>query len=338
MALAFKTMLARVAYVVEHGVDKVRRGPAGTDPIIDCYGGYTTPDGLVLRGRVLAKARPLSETQQQSRWRNFRDFISLFGTEELEGVTILAPDYDAHALTDEEGFFTLHIPSHPQNPPQTVNIRAADEVGVHEAPVFASAEAGFGVISDIDDTLLRTGAFSLLRNLWISATRNVHEREIFADAARLLQDFEEQGACFFYVSSSPWNLHGYLQAIFARAGVPLGPLFLRDLGISRTQFITGTHGDHKTDAIETVLAAEPQLTFTLVGDTGQHDPHIYADIVSRHAARIDRVILRRPNDVALSDEIKADIAKIQDLDVSVMTDFDYRRLLTDLEAARRVDA
>ncbi len=122
----------------------------------------------------------------------------------------------------------------------------------------------------------------------------------------------------------------YKRFLCARTGLPLGPFFLRDLGISQSQFITGTHGDHKTERIETILAANPHLQFTLVGDTGQHDPHIYADIVARHPDRVTQVILRRPSAAALSRRIKDDVAKIEAAGVAVMLDHDYRSLLPDI--------
>lgn len=328
--MAVKLALARVAHRLERGFEKIRRGPARHDPIIDCYGGYTAQDHIVLRGRVLAKARAISAEGPQSKWRNFKDFLSLFATDELRDLTITAAEHDLTTQTNEEGFFTLRVPVN-GDVPAVVNVQAADAKELHPTPVFNARTAAFGVISDIDDTLLRTGAYSLVRNLWTSATGNVHEREIFEDAVALLLNLQGRGAACFYVSSSPWNLYDYLQAVFVRTGLPLGPFFLRDLGISQTQFITGTHGDHKTDAIETILAANPHLQFTLIGDTGQHDPHIYADIVARHPGRIDQVILRRPSDAALSSKIETDVAQIKAVGVKVILDYDYRSLLPEIE-------
>lgn len=325
--MAVKTALARIFYRMERGIDKIRRGPARDDPIIDCYGGYTTADGIILRGRVLAQARAISKAGPQSRWANFKDFLSLFATDEIGDVTITAQEFEEQSQSDEEGFFTLKIKS-PDLVPATVQVRADRASKTTVTPVFDARRAKFGVISDIDDTLLQTGAYSLVRNLWTSATGNVHERVIFEDAVALLDNFAQQGGAFFYVSSSPWNLFGYLNAVFVRAGLPLGPMFLRDLGVSQSQFITGTHGDHKTDAIETILAANPHLHFTLVGDTGQYDPHIYADIVQRYPERISKVILRRPTDVDLSDAIRADVEKIKAAGVTVALDYDYRSVLT----------
>lgn len=321
-----KLILARIAHRVENGFEKIRRGPARDNPIIDCYGGYTTPDGIVLRGRVLAQARALSGVGAQSKWRNFRDFLSLFATDELRDVAITAEAVDVQTRTDEEGFFTLTLPCDDPVPAQ-VAVKAEGASEVHQVPVYNARNAAFGVISDIDDTLLKTGAYSLVRNLWTSATGNVHEREIFEDAIALLRACADDHAACFYVSSSPWNLYDYLNSIFDRTKLPRGPFFLRDLGISEAQFITGTHGDHKTSAIETILHANPTLRFWLVGDTGQHDPHIYADIVSRFPERITKVILRRPSNAALSEETHADIIKIEKAGVSVAIDYDYRALL-----------
>ena len=123
-----------------------------------------------------------------------------------------------------------------------------------------------------------------------------------------------------------------LQASFHRTGLPLGPFFLRDLRISDTQFITGSHGHHKTASIELILAANPHLSFTLVGDTGQHDPHIYSDIVARHPGRIERVILRRPNEAELSLVVLDDLAKMRAHGAAVSIDYDYRNVLEDIVA------
>lgn len=324
--MAVKLALARVAHRIETVVDKVSRGPSRQNPIIDCYGGYTSRDHIALRGRVLACAPAISATSTQSKWQNFKDFIRLFATDEIKDVTIKLADGQASAETDEEGFFVLNV-AVGDDVPSFVNIRASGSEEVHSVPIFNARAASFGVVSDIDDTLLRTRAYSLIKNLWTSATSNVHDREIFADAVALLQAFERQGAACFYVSSSPWNLYNYLQAVFMRTGFPMGPFFLRDLGISQTQFITGTHGDHKTDAIEKILAANPSLQFILVGDTGQHDTHIYADIVTRHPGRVMQVILRQPTNEALSAQIKADVAGIESAGVLVTLDYDYRSLL-----------
>ncbi|MDA8585037.1 DUF2183 domain-containing protein [Rhodobacteraceae bacterium] len=323
--MAVKLFLARTFHTVERVIDALKRVSLPSSSVIDCYGGYTASDHIVVRGRVLVSERMTSGNGRQSRWQNFKDFLQLFFTDELQDVTVTAPAYDVTTRSDEEGFFVLAVPRREQVP-SSIKVSAEGMEHPLAVPVYSSENAAFGVISDIDDTVLRTGAFSLIKNLWTSATGNVHEREVFPDAIELMKSLAGEGASFFYVSSSPWNLYDYLQSIFARTELPLGPFFLRDLGISPTQFITGTHGDHKTDAIERILAANPQLPFTLIGDTGQHDPHIYADIVSRYPNQVVRVILRRAGTKPLSEVVKADVVIIENAGVSASVVQDYRAL------------
>jgi phosphatidate phosphatase APP1 len=99
----------------------------------------------------------------------------------------------------------------------------------------------------------------------------------------------DDGNPVFYVSSSPWNLHGFLRSFLELRGFPLGPLLLRDfLGTGEHR----THATGKLAGIEEVLSAHPQLRFVLLGDSGQHDPEIYAEAVRRWPGRILAVYIR----------------------------------------------
>jgi phosphatidate phosphatase APP1 len=93
----------------------------------------------------------------------------------------------------------------------------------------------------------------------------------------------------FYVSSSPWNLHGFLRSFLEHRGFPLGPLLLRDfLGTGERR----THATGKLAGIQEVLTTHPYLRFVLLGDSGQHDPEIYAEAVRRYPGRILAVYIR----------------------------------------------
>lgn len=187
-----------------------------------------------------------------------------------------------------------------------------------QAPiVIPDPDARFGIISDIDDTVMQTGAFSLARNLWTTLTGSVESRKIFPDTVALIRTRQASKNPVFFVSSSPWNLHSFLSAVFQRNDVPFGPKFLRDLGISETQFIKSSHGSHKGDAIDTIIAANPGLRFVLIGDTGQHDGQVYLEAIERHKTVIAEVCLRHAGPI---DDRDADIAeKIRNTGVALYT-------------------
>jgi phosphatidate phosphatase APP1 len=298
------------------------RPPPRRPPLIEPYTGYATPDALILRGRCLTALRRTAPEPEQSRWTNARQMASLFFTGEVADVPVEGGGVGAR--TDEEGYFTLAAPRGRDVAPGwrrvPVRVVGRPETEVAVEVLVAAPNAPCLVISDIDDTVLKTGAYSLRRNIWTSLTGNALTRHVFPDTAGILRRFAASGAPVFYVSSSPWNLHHFLNSIFAANEVPKGPMFLRDLGINPQP--TGHHG-HKSTAIEAVLAAHPGLPAVLIGDTGQKDPAIYAAAAARWPGRVAAVYLREPRSKR-SPELADALAALRErgVNVSVGSSFD----------------
>ncbi|WP_418593379.1 phosphatase domain-containing protein [Ponticoccus sp. (in: a-proteobacteria)] len=285
--------LTRAARGVEGLIERAFRREGR--PMLKAYRGYAEPGGLVLQGRVVSAVRRAAPEADQTRWTNFRQMLSLFLTSEVRDVRVRAEGVEA--LSDAEGYVRLHVPRAPDHAGWVHVAAELAEGGDDPVPMpvlVPQAEARFGVISDIDDTVLRTGAHSLLRNLWTTFTGNALTREVFDDAIALMRRLHEGGRNpVYYVSSSPWNLFAFLEKIFDRAGLVPGPMFLRDLGVSDRGLIGAGHGDHKGASIDAILCATPGLRFWLIGDTGQKDVLVYRDAVARHPGRIGGVILRQ---------------------------------------------
>lgn len=289
---------------IERIWDRLRPRDASPEPVIDAYTGYATPDGCILRGRVLDAHRFGSQITQPSRWNALRNMVRNFLTDEMSGVRVSANGVTT--TSDEEGYFQLRIERLPPGR-HRVDIALPDHDRLFGADVMVpAADAKLGIISDIDDTVIRTGAYWLPRNLWTTASTFITDREVFNDTAALIRQLQAGVNPVFYVSSSPWNLHAYLSTVFDTRQVPKGPMFLRDLGISDTQFIKSSHGSHKGDAIDTILSANPDLDFVLIGDSGQHDAIIYHDAIDRHPGRIHQVILRQAGKVDAEDRAAAE--------------------------------
>ncbi len=330
-----KKTIHSAAWRVEQVLDRLR-GQRDKRRIIEPYIGYATPDHLVVRGRVLTSLRRNQPKPDQSRWTNFQQMFSLFLTDEVANVEVSA--HGITARSDEEGYFTLLLPRDNRSGWTDIEVAIDGETTTALCPVMIAREdAQFAVISDIDDTMLKTGAYSLMRNLWTSFTGNANTRRVFPDAIAFMDKMSQGGRNpIYYVSSSPWNLHHFLSRIFDRVGLVRGPKFLRDLGLSRTQFITGTHGDHKGGSIDTIMAANPELNFVLVGDTGQHDAFVYHDAIERHRDRISAVVLREPGP-GPDEESKAVMDAIERTDTVLMHGPDFEgvaeRLLARLPAA-----
>lgn len=287
-----------IAVKADNILDSIQDNDPPEDLHLQPYFGYSTPDKIIIRGRALAADTSRASNDTPSLVDNLAAMAALFMTREVEGETVRLGDYSAE--TDDEGYYRIELPR--KNPPAgwTEAAVKAERTGetISHPVLITSPKAEYGIISDIDDTVMQTKAWSTRKNLWTSVTGSVGSRYIYPDTATLLKLMAGSMAGtknpVFYVSSSPWNLHGFLEAVFMANGVVRGPKFLRDFGIDPTKMIVGTHGNHKGNAIDTVLAANPDLPFYLIGDSGQHDPVVYRDAVLRHPGRIKGVFIRTP--------------------------------------------
>ena len=109
------------------------------------------------------------------------------------------------------------------------------------------------------------------------------------------------------MSSSPWNLYDLLVDFLDLNDIPEGPLLLRDFGLDANKESSG-HMGHKFKEIKQILEVYPHLNFVLIGDSGQEDPAIYREIVSKFPGRILAIYIR---DVQLAEreKIAIDISK-----------------------------
>lgn len=289
------------------------------------YAGYGTAQRIRLRGRVL-QGSPLAPGQADDQlWRNLLSIYTRLESDEVPAahVRVALAGATAEALTDDEGYYDIWLTPERLAPAawQQGSVRLLDvetpagmgvEAPLFEAPLTALVPRApqFGVISDIDDTILVSDAAHALRAAQRLFLGNAQTRLPFAGVAafyRALQqgirppplapgDDHANPTCggenpIFYVSSSPWNLYDLLSDFMALNGIPPGPLFLRDYGL-RPSFGAGGHHSHKLVAIEEILALWPALPIVLIGDSGQQDPEIYTEVVRRHGDRIRAVYIR----------------------------------------------
>lgn len=290
----------RLAVAVEHAWDRARlrgdRSPA--DFRIEPYLGHGGAAGTLVRGRVLDDPPAAEAVDGEGVGAAVRRTLRNFLTHELPGVplTVTVAGATAEAVTDAEGYFLVRVPTAPESlvSPWTegvVELRG-DYRGVtgHRAAQVdvrvPSPDARFGILSDVDDTILQTGVQRVGRMVLQTFTGSALTRTPFEGAAELYRDLAAGVNPVFYISSSPWNLHSFLLAFLRHHAFPMGPVLLRDL------LGTWAGREQKHDRIREVLDLHPDLPFVLVGDSGERDPEIYADIVREHPGRILAVYIR----------------------------------------------
>lgn len=305
-----RRLFARVTIGLERLWDEYRtrsfdRRPARDFRIVP-FGGHGGPDGVVVRGRVVDDPEPAAAMEGEGPWTALRRNLARFRTDELPDVPLVVTVGDAsvETRTDAGGYFTVSLDPDlgPGDAPWTTGevrlaetyrgVTASNETSVRVR--VPGPDATVAVVSDVDDTVLRSGAENALSMARLTLTGSFLTRVPVPGTPELYRGLAsggsgDEGNPFFYVSSSAWNLHGFLRAFLEHRGFPPGPLLLRDLlGTDENR----THATRKRESIAEVLALHPGLPLVLVGDSGQHDPRIYADVVEERPDRFIAVYIR----------------------------------------------
>jgi phosphatidate phosphatase APP1 len=324
-------LAARLARSVERRTESARTRVFGARIArqVVPYIGFGTPAEVFISGRVLSD-RPVRTANATDRWwQNLAVTLQHLDSAEVPGarVRVSALGATAEVLADDEGFFRAWLAPGDAPPPlqwHEVRLQAVapldpafDDVSATGLILIPPRTAAFGIISDLDDTVIRTDATRMLRMLQRTLLQNARTRlpfpgvAAFYDALRAGSTGDDANPVF-YVSSSPWNLYPLLSEFLEHQQIPAGPLVLRDWGISDEGLLPLGHASHKRGAIAHILHTYPDLPFILIGDSGQEDPEIYRDVVHDHGDRILAVYIRdvtpnpgRRHDIAaLADEVR----------------------------------
>lgn len=262
------------------------------------YPGHGDAGGFTISGRFLEGHAPRPDARDgrlRNLWRNAKALES----DEIKGATLsIALGARSWSVrTDDDGVFLLEArglePPLPSGA-HAVRVHAVEDRG-HPAPpaegqLFILPAAGCALISDIDDTVLHTGVRSRRRMLKNALLKNAAQVRVVDGAAEAYQRALKAGAVgVFYLSGSPQNFMERLQRFFTQHSFPPGPILLKNFGRDPTF----DQRAYKLAHLRRVLARHPGLRFTLIGDSGEHDPEIYRQLKAEHPKAIGQIFIRQ---------------------------------------------
>lgn len=294
---------ARWSYIRRHN----RIGPLK----IAAYRGFGDHQEAYINGRLLEDRNIPPARQQDTAWQNIKAMYKRFESNVVPGALIQAEFQGSRyeSYTDSDGYFEFKLPVtqvfDQEEIWHEVKFLLMEKLGKNDGPVTATGyikiptdKAEYGIISDVDDTVIRTEATSFIRMMRQTFTRNASTRLPFEGVAAFYRALHMGGEInkfknpLYYVSSSPWNLYDMLEEFWQLNDIPAGPFLLRDFGFSEDKFIKTSHQKHKLEQIEKVLAFTGELPFILIGDSGQKDPEIYERVVATFPDRIKAIYIR----------------------------------------------
>lgn len=288
---------ARFEHAVDSRVERFLRGRGWRERVI-AYTGYGSSDSARVLGRVVL-APQLGDTQLGQRaeefllrrgWRNFLNVVCVNAK-----YTISLGDAEVTGVTDRGGYIDHRIRNH--------GLRAgwnrAWMRSEHSEPAAAqvtiiSEETDFGIVSDIDDTVISTWLPRPFIAAWNTFIRTESARQAVPGMAVLYRELvkDHPGAPTFYLSTGAWNTHAFLHRFLQRHRYPRGPLLLTDWGPTNTGWFRSGQA-HKRRALLQLTVDFPRIKWVLVGDDGQHDPQLYSDFARNNPDRVHAVAIRQ---------------------------------------------
>jgi phosphatidate phosphatase APP1 len=263
---------------------------AGWTPAVLAHPGYGSGGRVRVLGRVLLA--PAGTHPEDRRgvpgWQRFLTLESP-GAE----VAVEVAGQRTVVRSDDDGLIdvTLEIDL-PDAGALPVVLRAGSRESVASVHL-ASPDAARGVVCDIDDTVLVTGITTPLRAAWRTFVQPMTQRQAVPGMVLLLRELTGGAphVPVIYLSNGPWNLAGPLGRFLERSGYPPGALLLTDWGPTPTRWFRDGRS-HKRAALQRLAADLPGVRWTLVGDTGEHDPALYEEFARAQPDRVRAVLLR----------------------------------------------
>ncbi|KFH44329.1 Phosphatidate phosphatase-like protein [Hapsidospora chrysogenum ATCC 11550] len=173
--------------------------------------------------------------------------------------------------------------------------------GILEAQTFYAGPEGWGIISDVDDTIkitMTSDPVGILEETFCNEPRPVPGMpELYRDVQSLLPE----DTPWFYLSASPYNLYPFIRD-FRDRYYPPGTLILRDFSWKTvagllSALTMGTE-EYKADRMKKVNGWFPNRKMIVIGDSTQSDPEAYGEIYRTVPGWIKLILIRKVEDVA----------------------------------------
>ncbi len=264
---------------------------------------FGNKESVFVKGRVITSYTQKRPSSRNSWIKNILAAIRRYSVKSIPNafVEIVLHGQRFEVKTDENGVFEKQIVA--ENPnldnAEYVNFKVLESGGKNKSngaskEVFRF-ENNLGIISDIDDTILISHSTDLGKKLWLSISKNAYTRRPLPGVSDFYHELtHHREDPIFYVSSSDWSLYDLIRDFMQFRNIPKGPILLKDKHINLKNIWKsgGGNHDHKLEKIQFLFELYPNMKFFLIGDSGQHDPEIYAEVIKKYPDRVKAVFIR----------------------------------------------
>jgi phosphatidate phosphatase APP1 len=260
---------------------------------------------VLVKGRVMRATGVTASGERDGALRNLANTYRRMRASPVPHaeIDVVVGGTSSRIVADNEGFFRSWIDLGSPSSIDAEWIEASltlvkDRTVTARAPIRrVTPSATYGIISDLDDTVIQSRVSNLLLAIRTIVLGNARTRLPFPGVAALYRALEKGGDGkganpVYYVSSSPWNIYDLIVEFLELQKIPVGPVCLRDWDVEIDALSSSRLKNYKEPVIREILEATAPLPFILIGDTTQKDPEIYRTMVSEFPGRILAVYIR----------------------------------------------
>lgn len=255
------------------------------------FPGYGGPGWIRVVGRVLIlpKTRRGGKDASVRGWRSFVGIPVSFAT-----VTITVDGRAHEVAADRGGVIDVRIDAGLPSGWQQVTMSVEGQEPIPARVFIVAEDVRFGVVSDVDDTVMVTALPRPLIAAWNSFVVDEHARTPVPGMAVLLERLmrDNPGSPMIYLSTGAWNVAPTLNRFLSRNLFPSGSMLLTDWGPTHERWFRSGR-EHKLQNLERLAEEFPHVRWLLIGDDGQHDEAIYGQFLVEHPDNVAAVAIRR---------------------------------------------
>lgn len=269
--------------------------------IID-YPGYGSDSFARVLGRVVMHdptthddGDPVGTLEEAQRgWRSF-----VATPVAMIPVTVRLGSAEVQTLTDRSGYIDVVVRHHGLEPGwATAHLSAPSTEPVDARVNIVSPDARLGIISDVDDTVMVTYLPRMFIAAWNTFVQHTTARKPVDGMPKLYRELLDRHPEMptFYLSTGAWGSVPTLTKFLKTHGYPAGAMLMTDWGPTPTSmFRSGV--EHKRTQLRRLAIEFPNIEWFLIGDDGQHDPHVYSEFAREHPAHVRAITIRQLNPV-----------------------------------------
>lgn len=262
------------------------------------YTSYATERKVRILARTVLTRQPIREVDNLPSYeymrsvRGWRNFLVVVAPQ--TEVVVEVGGHTHHLVSDRAGIVDAIVDADltPGWHEATITVPSGEQV--RSKIICVAEETTFGIVSDIDDTVMVTALPRPMLAAWNAFVLHESARRVVPGMPVLYHELvsNHPGAPVVYLSTGAWNVAPALRRFLAAHRFPAGPLLLTDWGPTNTGIFRSGQA-HKHENLRDLIDAFPRVKWLLVGDDGQHDPAIYANLAREFPDHVSCVVLRQ---------------------------------------------